>query len=379
VYGHPDVVRLAENRRTVTKAAIKRASATARRDVTRLVDRSAADLERHYRRAAESLKQTILATAAPDGNVKVEALESILAGVRREISDLAAARDPALADVIREAAELGVDPFRAVTEIATDFAAVANEAARFVQEFVAEDGLRLSDRLWRIDSGAYRAIEDQLQLAIIRGDGASRAAQDFLRRGVSVPDDINQQLGLARAGAVSRVPGSVLLDEDGAYAKALRVFRTEINRAHGEAYQGAAFEHPDVIGTRFLLSPNHPRTDICDMHAQVNRYGLGPGVYPKGRNPWPAHPNTLSFVVAVFADEVTDEDRAGKEDRVAWLKGQKTTIREGVLGGKGKRAAFEAGYISEKEIAAPWEVVKKRLRRRGVNIDELLGNDDENQ
>ena len=83
---------------------------------------------------------------------------------------------------------------------------------------------------------------------------------------------------LANAARIGRIIGSDLMTGEGnAYANALRVFRTEINLAHGEAYQAAAFEHPDVIGTQFLLTPRHPKTDICDMHARVNRYGLGPG------------------------------------------------------------------------------------------------------
>ncbi len=49
------------------------------------------------------------------------------------------------------------------------------------------------------------------------------------------------------------------------------------------------------------------------MHATANLFGLGKGVYPPGQNPWPAHPNTLSYVVAVFEEDVTEEDRAGVE------------------------------------------------------------------
>jgi hypothetical protein len=74
----------------------------------------------------------------------------------------------------------------------------------------------------------------------------------------------------------------------------------EINRAHGTAYLKGAEAHPDCVGTRFLLSPSHPEHDECDLHASANLYGLGPGVYPPGKTPWPAHPNTLSYVVAVF-------------------------------------------------------------------------------
>jgi hypothetical protein len=86
---------------------------------------------------------------------------------------------------------------------------------------------------------------------------------------------------------------------------ATRLFRTEINRAHGEAYIKGFLSLPDAAGVRFTLSPMHPKPDICDVHAAADLYGLGPGVYPTRETcPWPAHPNTMSYVVGVFKDEV---------------------------------------------------------------------------
>jgi hypothetical protein len=98
-----------------------------------------------------------------------------------------------------------------------------------------------------------------------------------------------------------------------ALSHARRIFRTELNRAHGTAYQNSIEHTPGVVGTCFLLSPAPPKPDICDLHAAANLHGLGAGVYPPGQNPWPAHPNTLSYVVAVFAEDVSDADKAGRE------------------------------------------------------------------
>lgn len=371
MYGHPDLpYLLAVNPRTSDKAGIKRASAEARSKVVALADRAATELRGHYTAAARSLADEILAAGDSAGNVRIEALNAILSGVRREIRRAGDARDATLAAAIDDAADLGVAPL--AVAITANPAALAQEAVRFVYEFTAADGLKLSDRLWRIDSGATRAMEDAIQMAVIRGDGAARATEDFLSRGVPVPADVRETLGEAAAARLSRVPGAELLREHGgAYANTLRVFRTEINRAHGEAYQASALRHPETIGTRFLLSPAHPRADICDMHASVNLYGLGPGVYPPGANPWPAHPNTLSFVEIVFKDEVTQDDRAQRESREDWIARQPKTQREGVLGGPKKRAAFDAGHLKQKDISAPWRVVQQRLLRRGVDVDRL--------
>ena len=53
-----------------------------------------------------------------------------------------------------------------------------------------------------------------------------------------------------------------------------------------------------------MLSPRHPRVDICDEHAAADLYGLGQGVYPVDECPWPAHPNTFSYTEAVYRDEI---------------------------------------------------------------------------
>lgn len=40
------------------------------------------------------------------------------------------------------------------------------------------------------------------------------------------------------------------------------------------------------------LSSKHPKTDICDRHAKLDAWGLGPGVYPKAEAPKPPfHPH----------------------------------------------------------------------------------------
>lgn len=48
---------------------------------------------------------------------------------------------------------------------------------------------------------------------------------------------------------------------------------------------------------QWRLSSKHPKLDICDRHAKLDAYGLGPGVYPKADAPKPpAHPFCLCVV-----------------------------------------------------------------------------------
>ena len=103
----------------------------------------------------------------------------------------------------------------------------------------------------------------------------------------------------------------------------------------------------------------------CDLLAEQNLYGLGKGVYPSAKAcPWPAHPNTLSFVEMVFEDEITDADRAGKETVTAAMARLSPEVRQGVLGVE-KAALNDAGLVKPYMIRSPLYAVKARLARMG--------------
>jgi len=349
------------------RASIKRASKKARKNMRRLDNKALSDLDRIYRESARQISADIAAAAAVDGHVRLESMRALLNQVENRIDQLSGEMGRQLSFGFEQAAAHGSAPFAAAVE-ASALMQVNHDAVQFVRNFIAEDGLQLSDRIWRIDQHGRDVVGSAIKQAVVQGHSASQAASDFLSRGEKIPADLLAKMRKADAARVGREAGRALLHDDGSPRfNAMRLFRTEINRAHGEAYQAAAFEHPDTVGTRFLLSPNHRQQDICDMHARVNRYGLGPGVYPKGRNPWPAHPNTISFTEVVFSDEVTDADKAGKEDRIAFIKQQPAGLRSSMLGGQKKRAAFDAGHITESSIATPWRVIKKKLERKGIN------------
>lgn len=73
---------------------------------------------------------------------------------------------------------------------------------------------------------------------------------------------------------------------------AKRIAETEIHKAFSENHARDLMADSDVQYVQWTLSPRHPVHDICDYYAGVNRYGLGPGVYPKAFSPVPpAHPH----------------------------------------------------------------------------------------
>ncbi len=359
----------AENR-TAPKATIKRASKTARKDMDKLDAQALEKLAQLYRRTSADIAEEIRRHAGADGNLRLAVLRNLLDQVNGQLKLFEQARNDLFGSELLAAAKLGAAPF-ADAGVNLDINRVAQEAVQFVQSFIAEDGLQLSDRIWRNDRHARDAVSRAIESAVIQGHSASRAAQDFIDRGQTVPPDVAAKIGLSSADGVALATGEVLMKGEGSpYDNALRLFRTELNRAHGEAYRASAFQSPDVVGMRFLLSPNHPKTDICDLHASANLHGLGPGVYPPGESPWPAHPNTLSHEEAVFADEVTPEDKAGKESRTDWLSRQPPGAQIDILGGIKKAQAFRQGALRENQFGTPWKVLKKRFEQRGIEIKD---------
>ena len=353
------------------KATIKRASKAARDQHNTTDELFLSGITALYRQAAADIEALIRASGDSLGIIRLQQLKDLQQQIEARLQQLSTARNQQLFDGMEQSANEGAAVFAVVID-ATTRQQLASETVRQISLFVEADGLQLSDRLWNIDTSTVEDVVNAINEAIIKGNSASEATADFLRRGQPVPANIHGKERQAAAAAVAKKAADNLTKgEQSARAKVQRVMRTELNRAHGEAYMAAGFEHPDVTATRFLLSPRHPRQDICDLHARVNRYGLGPGVYPRNHNPWPAHPNTISFTEVVFADEITAQHRAGKQTRLDWIGQQTSQTQAAVLGGVRKRAAFLAGKVTERSIATKWSTLKKRLSSQGVDVSEF--------
>ena len=67
------------------------------------------------------------------------------------------------------------------------------------------------------------------------------------------------------------------------------VARNETNEAHWLAGQKVAEDKPYVTGFKWNFGA-HPKRDPCDDIKNANNYGMGAGVYPKGAVPERPHP-----------------------------------------------------------------------------------------
>ncbi len=359
-----------------TRAAIKRASQQARNGMQQLDAKTVAALIALYTDAADEVRAAIRARVDASDMVPVGQLRDLMRQIEDVIDSLGVRRDALMQHGLESAAVLGARPYTLQGVGATGMAGhatlesaaamrISQEAVHFVQNFAAADGLKLSDRVWRLNQGAKEVLTRSIGQAVVSGWDASRAAAQFMYDGKPVPIDVRQRLYAGKADALVR-NADLLTGDGGEVWKADRVFRTEINRAHGTAYMAGAEKTPGFVGFRFLLSPRHPKPDICDLLASQNLHGLGAGVYPTAKAcPWPAHPNTLSFVEMVFADEVTDADRAGKETPLQAMGRLSADVRDGVMG-KTKATYFDQGLLGQGAIRSPLRAVEARLGRQGA-------------
>jgi hypothetical protein len=329
--------------------------------------------------AAERTRAAIAAAAGGGQRVELARLRALLATVEATIDTLARERDALLLRGVRAAAELGARPLTAPgLAVASGASAAApavldgaqalqvvDEAVTFVRTWRDAGGLVLSDRLWRIDRGARELLGRAIEQAVVQGWSADRAAEELVQRGVLIDEPTRRAQKAAEVGQVQRAGDLLASDRQDPLAASLRVMRTELSRAHGEAYMASAQRSPGFAGFRYLLSPQHPKPDICDLLSVQNLHGLGAGVYPdRASTPWPAHPNTLSFVAAVFVDEISAEDRAGRETTTQALARMAPELRAAVLGPT-KATYFDRGVLTRGMVRAPVGAVRARLARQG--------------
>ena len=151
-----------------------------------------------------------------------------------------------------------------------------------------------------------------------------------------------------------------------------RIARTEMARAYHDGFLARWDADENCIAYQWRLSGRHPVYDICDLYAKANLYGLGAGIFPKGKVPLiPAHPNCMCFlkpVIRGMLDNETPHERieeGGKE----YLASVNPHQRQMLLGIHGEKAVME-GKVSWTELARGYSGAK--LKGRLENIPKSL-------
>lgn len=163
--------------------------------------------------------------------------------------------------------------------------------------FVDPAGYRLSDNVWRTSADVREKIDLITGSGIDRGEGALRIAR-LIEQDLSLlqPNERNRRTTRPYNTRVNY--------------SAMRLARTEITAASGRAIMLSGRLNPFVTGIRWNLSPQHPKTDRCDVHAQRSPYALDK--VPR----YPDHPHCMCNLTQIMTDSpeaITNRFRAYME------------------------------------------------------------------
>ncbi len=172
-----------------------------------------------------------------------------------------------------------------------------NYALQLAQQHVYSDGLNLSQRIWRLDQGGMQTIRNTIATGMSQRTSAVELAQQLegqLNAGQDWPRWTRARLnkmdareraqdakGLLRSASDVPPGGSA-----GISYNALRLARNEIQIGNHAVTSDIAIHSPWVTGRKVVLSPAHPKSDICDDYAAG-------GPYEKTANFLPLHPQCL--------------------------------------------------------------------------------------
>lgn len=176
------------------------------------------------------------------------------------------------------------------------------------EQRVYGDGLRLSERIWRLDQLSRQGIDRVVAQGLAEGWSAWDTAQkleQYLAPGRDCPRWTEDRLlGLSKgdiaAGDKTGLLAGDECDGSGVSYNALRLARTEIQAAHHMATDLVFKRMPWVEKEQVNLSPDHARVDVCDD--VVSGGDEGDGVYPKGEIGLPLHVHCLCWKSAVLME-----------------------------------------------------------------------------
>lgn len=139
-----------------------------------------------------------------------------------------------------------------------------------------------------------------------------------------------------------------------------RIAQTELHRSYVYRQARELMDDKDVVWVQYRLGPGHPKTDICDLWAQQNRYGLGPGVYPKEECPVsPQHPYCRCVISPRLDIPATAKARLNKNSEREYLRSLDKKDAALVMGGQVKRDLV----LSGKSAVTVWNMNKDPLYR----------------
>lgn len=163
------------------------------------------------------------------------------------------------------------------------------------------------------------------------------------------------------------------LEEKSRYV-AERIARTEAARAWADGFHARYDTDDDVAAYKWTLSSRHPHYDICDLYAQANLWGLGPGIFPKDKTPiLPVHPHCLCHLSLVYVTEIDMSRQRNqiKDGGDAYLKRQSHLKRCHLLGIDGAHA-WEQGRADWRQYMRNWSSIAAKSRLMDTAANDII-------
>jgi len=190
-------------------------------------------------------------------------------------------------------------------------------------EHLYGDGINISARIWNIEGAGRDAINTVIMQGVTDGDSAwniAKKLEAFLGAGQNCPRWTSTRLYGRTASDKSAGDTTGLLsgndcDGRGVSYNALRLARTEIQKAHALATDKLLASQPWVEKEQCHLSAAHPEPDECDD--VISSGENGEGIYAVGTIEYPLHPHCFCYKTAVLVDEKEFTSKLN-----GWLNGE---------------------------------------------------------
>ncbi len=191
------------------------------------------------------------------------------------------------------------------------------------------------------DASVFEEVVEAYRRQI--GRLGSAASPDFSLRAAT--EQLVKDLRRAPADQVDRIVERYVLEK--ARYQARMISRTETLNAYRDAYVRENADKPYVHGFRWTLGSAHPHADVCDVLANQDLYGLGPGGYRADAVPDTPHPHDMCTVSSIVdrqhfkrelaqrrgtAEPPRDWESGRTETGAAWLASQPEAYQRRLLG-----------------------------------------------
>lgn len=319
-------------------------------------------LEEYAERLAVAVGRATDARAVAFDRATLDVVDRILGELTR---DMATATRNAVSFTVREVSEIHARATASLLQAEGLLGLQVPTTAigtRVLQSYLARP--ELAEAFVTIRTGSAAAVNSILQRAAVEGVSGPQLAMQ-LRTHVIGADAIparylldRRTIGYEAVRAMGLEPTPQNLAHVRSFAgkvsnKAQLIARTEPMGAQHEAHAQLAAESPVVEAIQWRLSYRHPKEDACDALADMDLFGLGPGMYDPRQVPPRPHPRCLCNLI----DIIRDVDDWGKS------RGNLRALREDA-DSIGDRYGFPPS--ERRQLAAVLETATTRRSRRAA-------------